>query len=234
MNDDPEQALECHTKALGIARERGELIHRGYALWAVGLDVWHAGDADRAAELLKDGLRITRRTQDPLMIFICLQALAWIAAERQESTRAAVIMGAASAHRHLIGSPPVFFPNLLVHHDDFNFSVERVLGKAPFETAQREGAAMPTDEAITYALDEESGQTPVSARTGSQLTRRELQVADLIAQGMTNKEIATRLVISRRTADGHVDHILAKLGFTSRVQIAVWVSEQQNGISGQR
>jgi non-specific serine/threonine protein kinase len=57
------------------------------------------------------------------------------------------------------------------------------------------------------------------------LTKRERQVADLVAQGLTNKAIATQLVISQRTAQGHVEHILTKLGFTSRAQIAAWVAE---------
>ena len=57
------------------------------------------------------------------------------------------------------------------------------------------------------------------------LTKRERQVAELIAQGITNKQIATKLVISQRTAEGHVEHILTKLGFTSRAQIAAWIAQ---------
>ncbi|SMD21996.1 regulatory protein, luxR family [Kibdelosporangium aridum] len=58
------------------------------------------------------------------------------------------------------------------------------------------------------------------------MTKREQQVADLVAQGATNKEIAGRLNISRRTAEVHVDHILRKLKFASRAQIAAWVAEK--------
>ena len=57
-----------------------------------------------------------------------------------------------------------------------------------------------------------------------QLTAREVQVACLIAQGRSNKGIAARLVTSQRTAEGHVQHILAKLGFTSRAQVAAGVA----------
>lgn len=60
----------------------------------------------------------------------------------------------------------------------------------------------------------------------TRLTKRERQIADLIAEGLTNQAIASRLVISPRTAQGHVEHILAKLGFTSRTQVAAWVVEQ--------
>jgi non-specific serine/threonine protein kinase len=54
------------------------------------------------------------------------------------------------------------------------------------------------------------------------LSHRERQVAELVAEGLSNKQIAARLVISRRTVDSHVEKILTKLGFTSRVQVAAW------------
>ncbi len=59
------------------------------------------------------------------------------------------------------------------------------------------------------------------------LTRREQQVAELVTQGLSNNDIATRLVIAQRTAEGHVEHILTKLGFTTRTQLVVWVTEQR-------
>ena len=60
----------------------------------------------------------------------------------------------------------------------------------------------------------------------SRTTKQEGEIADLVAQGLSNREIAIRLVIARRTAEGHVEHILTKLGFTSRSQIAAWVAGQ--------
>jgi non-specific serine/threonine protein kinase len=51
-----------------------------------------------------------------------------------------------------------------------------------------------------------------------------LQVARLVGRGCSNKEIAADLVISQRTAEGHVENILTKLGFTSRAQVAAWVA----------
>jgi DNA-binding NarL/FixJ family response regulator len=60
------------------------------------------------------------------------------------------------------------------------------------------------------------------------LSKRELEVADLVAAGLTDREIAARLVISPRTAESHVQHILTKLGFRSRSQIAAWVATRAN------
>ena len=106
------------------------------------------------------------------------------------------------------------------------------LGNAAFRTAFRHGSRLGTEEAIAYAL----GETPsgVSSPTTSSpitsdatLTRRELEVAILVAEGLTNKDIADRLVIAQRTAEGHVEHVLAKLGFHSRSQVAAWVSQHR-------
>jgi DNA-binding NarL/FixJ family response regulator len=58
------------------------------------------------------------------------------------------------------------------------------------------------------------------------LTRRQRQVAELVAQGLTDREIAARLVISPRTAESHVEQILTRLGFRSRAQIAAWTAAQ--------
>ncbi|WP_236244599.1 LuxR C-terminal-related transcriptional regulator [Streptomyces sp. CC210A] len=63
--------------------------------------------------------------------------------------------------------------------------------------------------------------------SGTELTRREREVADLVAAGLGNQEIAARLVIARRTAESHVGRALAKLGLTSRTQLAAWVHERR-------
>ncbi|WP_420497675.1 response regulator transcription factor [Parafrankia soli] len=64
------------------------------------------------------------------------------------------------------------------------------------------------------------------------MTKRERQVADLVARGLSNKEIAATLVISPRTAETHVQQILNKLGFTSRSRIAAWIADQPAGATG--
>src|SRR6266700_6049183 len=59
-----------------------------------------------------------------------------------------------------------------------------------------------------------------------QLSRREQQVAELVADGLSNRQIADRLYISERTAEGHLEHIRNKLGVSSRVQVAAWITER--------
>ncbi|MCE7001957.1 helix-turn-helix transcriptional regulator [Kibdelosporangium philippinense] len=82
----------------------------------------------------------------------------------------------------------------------------------------------------TLALGESPQPAPAVPATNGKplapLTRRERQVAELVAEGLSNKDIAARLVIAQRTAEGHVDRILTKLGFSTRTQLAVWINEQ--------
>lgn len=64
-------------------------------------------------------------------------------------------------------------------------------------------------------------------KSPDKLTRREREVALLLARGLTNRQVAAELVLSERTVENHVSRILGKLGFHSRAQIAVWVAEQR-------
>ena len=67
---------------------------------------------------------------------------------------------------------------------------------------------------------------PASPPLTGPLTSREVEIATLVADGLSNKEIAQRMVISKRTVDAHVDHIFAKLGLSSRVQLTVWLRDR--------
>ena len=58
------------------------------------------------------------------------------------------------------------------------------------------------------------------------LTRREQEVAGLVAQGLSNRQVAAASHISERTVESHVQHILDKLGFTNRTQIAAWMAAE--------
>jgi len=82
---------------------------------------------------------------------------------------------------------------------------------------------MSMQDAVRYAV----GDAPADRKNGhSLLTDREVQVARLVADGLTNGEIAQRLRISERTVDAHLEHIRNKLGLRTRAQIAVWAHER--------
>ncbi|MFI7665709.1 protein kinase [Nocardia sp. NPDC049526] len=217
------RAIECHEQILSITEECGESLYRSSALWGLGLATWLQGEGSHAQQLLQESLRVNQRMRSPVVAALDLEGLAWTVAD-EDGERAAVLMGAAENLLRSAASGFAVFPGATHVHDECERTVRRTLGERRFDTAFRRGQAMEHNAAVTYAL----GEAPTATALASQLTltKRERQVADLIAQGLTNKQIAAKLVISQRTADGHVEHILSKLGFTSRAQIAAWIADE--------
>ncbi|WP_344920522.1 ATP-binding protein [Streptosporangium oxazolinicum] len=212
--------------ALCDAHEEG--WHRAYAMMALGVGVWCRGDARRAAELEKESLRFNRSLDDLLGVGVNLEVLAWIAARDDDHQRAARLLGILEPVWRAIGAPLSGFGHLRRYHDECEERTREALGKQVFDTVVRQGSKMHCDEAIAFALGESAprGEPAGEAGEPSPLTRRETEIARLVAQGLSNKEIAASLTIAQRTAEGHVEHIMTKLGFHSRAQIAVWTGER--------
>ncbi|MET8878085.1 LuxR C-terminal-related transcriptional regulator [Nocardia sp. NPDC004604] len=219
------QAIACLDKTLAITESSEESLERSWTMWVTGFAEWRGGESNRAEPLLKEGLRLAELVADPLVAAACSETLAWIADGRHHARRAAVLMGAADSLGQVACNSALMFRRLLVYREECARNSRKALGQRAFEAAYRAGAAMSLDAAAGFALGDESEAAPVHAPAGN-LTKRERQVADLVARGLTNKAIAAQLVISQRTAEGHVEHILTKLGFTSRTQIAAWAAEQ--------
>jgi DNA-binding CsgD family transcriptional regulator len=100
------------------------------------------------------------------------------------------------------------------------------VGSAKADHLAVEGSQLSSDELIDEALRE------ADHSRSSPLSSRELEVADLVAKGLTNREIAQRLVISTRTVESHVEHIKAKLGFGRRARIVAWALDQASDQRG--
>jgi non-specific serine/threonine protein kinase len=225
-----EQAIECHERVLAVTETYGEKMYRSHSLWALGIAVWQQGNPDRSVQLLEESLELTKQVRSPRVVAACLAALAWISLERRDALRAAILMGAADGLARSIGSSAVIHSNLIVYQEECTKKTRQQLGDRTFGAAHRKGEQLGFDAAIAYALHEQPARTSApDTGPSTRLTKRERQVADLIAEGLTNQAIADRLVISPRTAQGHVEHILAKLGFTSRTQVAAWVAERAHG-----
>ncbi|OUS88539.1 protein kinase [Rhodococcus sp. NCIMB 12038] len=224
--NDPERAIECYETALAVTAEHGEAVHRSYSLWALAIVEWRHGNSERANELLREALRAAWKVNERLVISMCLQALAWIAAEGGAFERAVVLTSAAEKLSQALGSSPVFVSGLVQYRDRCDRDTRNALSEAAIGVAQGKGNKLGVASAVAYALGE---QSPASYTGSGQAepTKREREVAELVAEGLTNKEIAARLTISVRTAQGHIEHLLAKLGFTSRAQIAAWIVESQ-------
>lgn len=228
LSDEP-RAISLGEEAVSVCGAYGEDWHKAYALMALGIEVWRQGDTSRAAALEQESLRFNHSLDDPLGIGMNLEVLAWIAATEGQYPRAARLLGVLATMWEAIGAPLSGYGHLVHYHDECEARTREALGPTAFLTAFKRGAAFSDDEALSYALNEPlpNAEPSEKAPQPSPLTRRETEIAGLVARGMSNKEIATTLVIALRTAEGHVEHILNKLGFNSRAQIATWVAEQR-------
>jgi non-specific serine/threonine protein kinase len=232
---DEERAAACHREALALTEAGGEFIRHSYStypLWALGVAAWRHGDLDRATGLQQQSLRLWARHNNRMGSIWCVEVLAWIAASEHQYERAAVLLGAATGLRQSTGTTLDSYQPMASHHRDCEQQTRQALGETAFQAAYHRGLDLPAEDALACALQQppEKPQEKPPARAVSEaapLTPRELQVARLIAEGRSNKEIAAELVISQRTAENHVEHILTKLGFTSRAQVAAWTAASQ-------
>ncbi|MEW9518362.1 LuxR C-terminal-related transcriptional regulator [Streptomyces tubercidicus] len=228
LSDDP-RATELGEECLALCNTHDAQWSRSHALWVLGLQQWLCGDTQRAITLLQDALRVEQPAHNLLAGAQCLEVLAWATAHTGRSHQAAKLLGAAQTLWQSAGCPLAGLGRLMHHHNSCRTQLQGALGDESFATAVQAGAELTFEEAVACALGRPLPPTSASAEenTPTPLTRREKEVVDLLAQGLTNKEIATKLVISPRTAGTHVNNILAKLGFTSRTQIATWAVEQR-------
>jgi predicted ATPase/DNA-binding NarL/FixJ family response regulator len=227
-----DRAAAHYEECLRLCEEHGEDWEKAYALWGLGLVAWRQADHVRAAELLRQSIRINASFDDRRAVALGIEGLAWVDADAKQAERAACLLGAADAIWRIFEAPMSGFLQLVDDHDQCEQAVRRALGEPAFEAAFQQGAQLTPQQATEYALDPESRgaasrRQPRPLSSTTPLTRREQEIAELVAKGLTNREIASQLVISDRTAEGHVEHILTKLGFRSRGQIAAWLTEQQ-------
>ncbi|HYW24132.1 MAG TPA: LuxR C-terminal-related transcriptional regulator [Terriglobales bacterium] len=210
------------------SQSRGPDGPRGRAALFLGIIAVFHGDTAMARVQLAWSLEIFRRLRSQYGTAATLNALAALAVAESEAVRALRLSGAAEALRASIRS------QLAPRWRELVSSTVVVPARAAAgdraDAAWAEGGRMSFDEAIRYArmglpvvtgspdLGAETAAPPPRAPAG--LTSRELQIAELVAQGMTNRRIAERLVIAERTVEGHVERIRGKLGVHSRKQIA--------------
>jgi non-specific serine/threonine protein kinase len=200
----------------------GDLWQFAYALWGRGYLSLLENRAAQAELELREALAIKRDFQDTLGIGLVTELLAWAAAAQGDDERAAYTFGVTDAVWTAVGAP-----QLEAQRPHYEEMARTRLGSERFEAAVARGAAMSPDTALAFVLREDlSAEVGPKAASPTTLTTRQREVAQMVAEGLSNKDIAARLVISLRTAEGHVEAILTKLGFTTRTQIATWVHQQ--------
>jgi DNA-binding NarL/FixJ family response regulator len=189
----------------------------------VGVDAWLRGDNAEAMRVQRAALLMKRPLVDYIGIAECLEAVAWIETSEHRYVRAATLFGASDTTWTEVGMALSALPGLHRHREVCGRQAQSI-GKRAFDAAYREGARMSLEQAITFALDETPKSAPTSGAGPVALTKRETEIAQMIGEGMSNGDIAKTLVVSRRTVEAHVQHLMAKLDFSSRTQVAAWVA----------
>jgi non-specific serine/threonine protein kinase len=224
---DDEQATRLLEQALAVAEEQGFLLVVPSILAWLGRAVGRMGDGARAVTLIQESLR-NARVNDRRIVAGALEGLALVRALQGQAVPAARLLGAAEALRAARQQP-----RPPADRSDVEKAValaQGEIGSAAFEAARALGCGLSLERAIAEALETDDRMAPptgppTSGPLHSPVTAREQEVAGLIAAGLTNRQIATALTISPRTVDRHVENILAKLGLTSRTQIAAGYSQ---------
>jgi non-specific serine/threonine protein kinase len=217
-------------KGLAYAMEVGDRWRVARQLRILGILALHHEEWERAAEFYKESLTLSREVGDRPGTEEGLEGLAGVAGAQGHYEQAARLFGAAEALSIALGlhRPPL-------DQGDYErrvASTRAALEPTAFAAAWARGTEMSPEQAIEYAMMSVKSSPPKGTprlagdKRADPLTPREREVAGLLAQGFTNREIAAQLVITERTAESHVQHILDKLGLASRGRIAAWAMSQ--------
>ena len=218
-------------ESLAIFRELRVPQGVAMASCALGLVAWRLGDQRRATSLLTEGLTQAWTVGDREWIGVALNYLASVACDQHDYRRAARLLAATEAIWSALGAAP--WPTSRADHERAVRAARSALGEDEFQAAWAEGRVMTLEQAVEDARSLAEA-VPAAASTGEPpaerehllLTRREREVAALVAQGLTDAQLAEALVIGRRTAEKHVANCLGRLGLATRAALAGWAVEQ--------
>ena len=220
-----ERAVSLLEQALALNQQRGDKWGTGTCLGSLGWVALQRRDFKQMRKYLEASLSIRLELRDRGGIAWCLEKLGQANHEQARFQDAAKLFGHAEAIRAPMGS--VMDPADQPRYHRTVSELQSALGMDAFAAAWSEGKSMPLEDVIELALSEpniESSRTEKEKYGG--LTAREREVATLIAQGKSNREIAEAMTVSAKTIETYVTRILSKLGFDSRVQIATWAIEK--------
>jgi predicted ATPase/DNA-binding CsgD family transcriptional regulator len=224
-----DRAVQVCEDARRVCEEHGEEWVRSYVLRVLALAYAERKEWERAEPYAREALRRKLAVHDVIGIGLTLDLLVVISAARGAHERAAVLLGGADRVWAGIDGNRFGSTRYNSAREESERRVRKAVGPGDFDRAYRRGGGLGLTGIVSYAL-QESGRPAVPGprrSDGNPLTRREREVAELVAEGLANQQIADRLVIARRTAEGHVERILGKLGFSNRSQIAAWVTARR-------
>ncbi|GAC1382021.1 MAG: hypothetical protein NVSMB4_10440 [Acidimicrobiales bacterium] len=210
-------AWELQCRCLALFRDLHHERHVLTALIAMTEVARARGDLRAARDLASEATGHLRSLRDTPLLVHALHHVAAPTADEGHPTQALRLLGAAEGLEAASGSTP--WPAVAAGARRWLPSAERSVGHARAESLRARGRRQSTEEALAM-LDASLGDD----RDGAGLSRREQEVAALVAEGLTNRAIAERLFVSERTVDGHVARALSKLGLRNRTQLASHVA----------
>jgi DNA-binding CsgD family transcriptional regulator/tetratricopeptide (TPR) repeat protein len=228
LKEDIEAALghvEHGLRQLGGARERW--LHANLYLLA-SLTLYLAGRDIESTWTVTRALQVKQEIGDVLGIALTLEILGWLAARAGSHQRAAWLLGGADPLWERAGGRLAAATTFEWLHTEAVARCTEALGGKRFAELFARGVLHPVAAMIAFALNDVSDpadEGDAKIRLPSQLTAREQEIASLVSAGLSNRQIAEKLFISRRTVDAHLEHIFGKLGITSRVMLTIQLRE---------
>ena len=219
------QAQEMLERGVALAHELGDSFGEGFAAGWLGWTMLLSGrpGSDPKAPLRR-AVAILGAGHDPIAFF-AVEGLALVAS-RTDLERSMRLYGAAAEIRRQGGLRRSYV--LEQKAEEVRTRADAVLGMDEALRAWDEGFRMSMNEAVVYALEERRPERGLADQPGN-LTRREREVTALVADGLTNRDLAGRLHLSERTVETHIAHILAKLALRRRGQLTAWA--HRHGLS---
>jgi predicted ATPase/class 3 adenylate cyclase/DNA-binding CsgD family transcriptional regulator len=204
-------------EALAVAHDCQNAVVTGEALVARARVASADADDRRAESLVREALRIFGRVGSKWGVIDGLETLTHVVARQGSHAEAARFLGSTESLRRATGY--VRFPIEVPRFEADAVLIRQALGQDEFEAACAEGRGMTMEEAVAYA-SKGRGSRKRPATGWDSLTPAEADVVRLVAEGLSNPEIGKRLFISPRTVQAHLHHVFAKLGVSSRAELA--------------
>jgi non-specific serine/threonine protein kinase len=226
------RAQRAYEESLALLRQLGAVRDLASVLYNLGHTCLHRGDARRAYALFSRSLAAHLAQRNTPGVAECLIGFAALCVVQGLSAAAARLLAAAVA----LGGPRIAsaWAATRLEYEHYDGLVHAQLRPTEFHAEQAIGSTLSLQQAVDFARSLPLNGAGAARVEGSDLTRREREVASLIAQGRSNGEIAAELVVSKRTVEKHIANILTKLGFTMRAQIVRWAMERGLGHSGKQ